>query len=163
MRYYSQKINIIDLLQCQNSSEPSYFRISLSQGSTATNSTSGQQFFLLISVIYFKQYSLINQIFSNRRNSKIFSLPLNDRSNKFELVVYKCINEIEARGIDDSFIYELNTSLTDIKWAILQLERDFFTIIQHLPDINSVASKINVTLYSMVLAFVPTFNYFDSC
>jgi len=113
-----------------------------------TNNELAGTFNVLISLVYVVDYSLIHQIFSNRKNSKIFSLQLNDENNKFELIVYKCIHEIETRGLREPFIYELDTCLTDIKWAILQLERDFFTILQHLPDINAVASKNSKACYS---------------
>lgn len=111
LRYFSQKINLIDLIKTQKGpNHKSYFRISLKD--TEANNTI---FNVLISLTYVVGYSLIHQIFSNRKNSKIFSLPLNDESNKFELIVYKCIHEIETRGLHEPFIYELDTCLTDVR------------------------------------------------
>lgn len=107
-----------------------------------SNVNESLEFNLVLSTVHLKEHSLIKQIFSSSSNSKIFSLPLNHEHNKFELIIYKCINEIESRSSLDPFIYELETCQTDIKWAFLQIERDFFTIIQHLPDINAVASNL---------------------
>lgn len=98
--------------------EKSYFRISLNEteaNNTIAGNDSSSAFNVLISLTYIVDYSLIHQIFSNRKNSKIFSLPLNDENNKFELIVYKCIHEIETRGLQEPFIYELDTCLTDVR------------------------------------------------
>ena len=136
LRYYSDKICLLDLFKTQKPNEQSYYKIRFNSETGPSEATID----VVISLVYFRNFSLINQIFSSRSNSKIFSRPLNDEENKFELIIYKCMHEIESRGLNEHFIYEIETIVTDIKWAILQLERDFFTIIQHLPDINAVAS-----------------------
>ena len=137
IKYFSKKISLNDLIKAEKSNGRSYIKLSLK-----SDMNESLLFNLVLSIVHLREYSLIKQIFSSSSNSKIFSLPLNHEQNKFELIIYKCINEIESRSLVDPFIYELETCQTDIKWALLQIERDFLTIIQHLPDVNSVASKL---------------------
>ena len=135
LKYSSKKMYLFDLVNSLKEPAKNYFKIELKSDKSL------ETFFMFVSFSYFREYSLINQIFSSRQNSKIFSLPLDSTKNSFETIFKNCIHEIESRGLDENHIYEYSTCLTDIKWAILQLERDFFSIIQQIPDINAISSR----------------------
>ena len=99
--------------------------------------------YLYVTVSYLKEFSILNQIFSNKFNSKlIVTTQSDDKSCKFYLVLCKLINEIETRGgLYEPYLYQLNACISDIKWTLLQLERDCIDIIQSMPDIHVVSSK----------------------
>lgn len=99
--------------------------------------------YLYINMFHLNEYSLIKQIFSTKLNSKLLSLPLDDKNCRFNLVLQKLICEIETRGgLYEPYLYKLNVSLSDVKWMLLQLERDCLDIIQTMPDIHVIASNV---------------------
>jgi hypothetical protein len=99
--------------------------------------------YLYVTFSYLKEFSLFNQIFSNKFNSKLIATArFDDKSCKFYLVLRQLINEIETRGgLYEPYLYQLNACISDIKWTLLQLERDCIDIIQSMPDIHVVSSK----------------------
>jgi hypothetical protein len=99
--------------------------------------------YFYVTINYLKEFSLINQIFSNKLNSKLItSAQLDDENCKFYLVLRKLIYEIETRGgLYEPYLYQLNVCLSDVKWMLLQLERDCLDIIQNMPDIHVISSK----------------------
>ena len=110
---------------------------------SADNANSQQtDAYLYVTLNYLKEFSLINQIFSSKVNSKLLATSQID--NKFYLVVRKLIYEIETRGgLYEPYLYQINVCLGDIKWILLQLERGCIEIIQTMPDIHVISSKNN--------------------
>jgi hypothetical protein len=134
--YYSSQLIDINSLVYQH--DRFYFKLNLKQ-----KVNSNKDAILYASVRYYPlTYSVVNKLLSNKNNSKIFSLPLDDIRNPFDLILGKCMKEIEMRGLFKPFIYQLNAIESDIKWTFLQFECKSYSIIQQLPDINVVANVI---------------------
>ena len=123
----------------------SFVNMSIDNNRISNNNEQQTDAYLYVTLSYLKEFSIINQLFSNKLNSKLIATAQVDNKNcKFHFVLRKLINEIETRGgLYEPYLYQLHVCLSDIKWTLLQLERDCIDIIHNMPDIHVISSKLN--------------------
>lgn len=90
-------------------------------------------FEIFMSLAYFASFSLIDHLFLHKNNSKILNC-------NFMNTLSKCLEEIESRGISELCLYELNGSFAEMKWTLLQLERDNYDILGCVSDVHVISS-----------------------
>jgi hypothetical protein len=117
-KYFTRKISLLDVLN-------SNIRLFDKQEHV---------FEIFISLTYFNSFSLIDHLLLHKNNSNIINY-------NFMNTLQKCLNEIEFKGTDEPYLYELNGSFAEMKWTLLQLERENYDILRNGIDIHVISSN----------------------